>query len=70
MIKQVRIEIENAVNQIEFKVMFAVILLISLISILLNCFQDYGRIHSLADLEFSAAFSERDLKRLEPYVEF
>lgn len=43
MIKQVRIEIENAVNQIEFKVMFAVILLISLISILLNCFQDYGR---------------------------
>lgn len=43
MIKQVRIEIENAMNQIEFKVMFAVILLISLISILLNCFQDYGR---------------------------
>ena len=43
MIKQVRIEIKNAVNQIEFKVMFAVILLISLISILLNCFQDYGR---------------------------
>lgn len=43
MIKQVRIEIENAVNQIEFKVMFVVILLISLISILLNCFQDYGR---------------------------
>lgn len=30
----------------------------------------YGRIHSLADLEFSAAFSEHDLKRLEPYVEF
>lgn len=43
MIKQVRIEIKNAVNQIEFKVLFAVILLISLISILLNCFQDYGR---------------------------
>ena len=43
MIRQVRIEIKNAVNQIEFKVMFAVILLISLISILLNCFQDYGR---------------------------
>lgn len=42
MIKQVRIEIKNAVNQIEFKVMFAAILLISLISILLNCFQDYG----------------------------
>ena len=43
MIKQVRIEIKNAVNQIEFKVLFAAILLISLISILLNCFQDYGR---------------------------
>ena len=43
MIKQVRIEIKNAVNQIEFKVLFATILLISLISILLNCFQDYGR---------------------------
>ena len=42
MIKQVRIEIKNAVNQIEFKVMFTAILLISLISILLNCFQDYG----------------------------
>lgn len=42
MIKQVRIEIKNAVNQIEFKVMFAAVLLISLISILLNCFQDYG----------------------------
>lgn len=42
MIKQVRIEIKNAVNQIEFKVMFAAILLISLLSILLNCFQDYG----------------------------
>ena len=42
MIKQVRIEIKNAVNQIEFKVLFAAILLISLISILLNCFQDYG----------------------------
>ena len=43
MIIQVRIEIKNAVNQIEFKVLFATILLISLISILLNCFQDYGR---------------------------
>ena len=43
MIKQVRIEIKNAVNQIEFKVLFAAILLISLISIFLNCFQDYGR---------------------------
>lgn len=43
MIKQVRIEIKNAVSQIEFKVLFATILLISLISILLNCFQDYGR---------------------------
>lgn len=43
MIKQVRIEIKNAVNQIEFKVLFVTILLISLISILLNCFQDYGR---------------------------
>lgn len=43
MIRQVRIEIKNAVNQIEFKVLFATILLISLISILLNCFQDYGR---------------------------
>lgn len=43
MIKQVRIEIKNAINQIEFKVLFAAILLISLISILLNCFQDYGR---------------------------
>ena len=43
MIKQVRIEIKNAVNQIEFKVLFAAILLISLISILLNCFQDYAR---------------------------
>lgn len=43
MIKQVRIEIKNVVNQIEFKVLFATILLISLISILLNCFQDYGR---------------------------
>lgn len=43
MIKQVRIEMKNAVNQIEFKVLFAAILLISLISILLNCFQDYGR---------------------------
>lgn len=43
MIKQVRIEIKNAVNQIEFKVLFGTILLISLISILLNCFQDYGR---------------------------
>ena len=43
MIKQVRIEIKNAMNLIEFKVMFAAILLISLISILLNCFQDYGR---------------------------
>lgn len=42
MIKQVRIEIKNAMNQIEFKVLFAAILLISLISILLNCFQDYG----------------------------
>lgn len=42
MIKQVRIEIKNAMNQIEFKVLFAGILLISLISILLNCFQDYG----------------------------
>ena len=42
MIKQVRIEIKNAMNQIEFKVLFATILLISLISILLNCFQDYG----------------------------
>ena len=41
MIKQVRIEIKNAMNQIEFKVLFAAILLISLISILLNCFQDY-----------------------------
>lgn len=40
MIKQVRIEIKNAMNQIEFKVLFAAILLISLISILLNCFQD------------------------------
>lgn len=43
MIKQVRIEIKNAVNQIEFKVLFAAIFLISLISIFLNCFQDYGR---------------------------
>lgn len=43
MIKQVRIEIKNAMNQIEFNVLFAAILLISLISILLNCFQDYGR---------------------------
>lgn len=43
MIKQVRIEIKNAVNQIEFKVLFAAILIISLISILLNCYQDYGR---------------------------
>lgn len=43
MIKQVRIEIKNAMNLIEFKVLFAAILLISLISILLNCFQDYGR---------------------------
>ena len=42
MIKQVRIEIKNAMNQIEFKVLFAAILLISLISSLLNCFQDYG----------------------------
>lgn len=42
MIKQVIIEIKNAMNQIEFKVLFAAILLISLISILLNCFQDYG----------------------------
>ena len=42
MIKQVRIGIKNAMNQIEFKVLFAAILLISLISILLNCFQDYG----------------------------
>lgn len=42
MIKQVRIEIKNAMNQIEFKVLFAAIFLISLISILLNCFQDYG----------------------------
>ena len=42
MIKQVRIEIKNAMNQIEFKVLFAAILLISLISILLNCFHDYG----------------------------
>lgn len=43
MIKQVRIEIKNAVNQIEFKVLIAAILLISLISIFLNCFQDYSR---------------------------
>ena len=43
MIKQVRIEIKNAMNLIEFNVLFAAILLISLISILLNCFQDYGR---------------------------
>lgn len=42
MINQVRIEIKNAMNQIEFKVLFAAILLISLISILLNCFQDYS----------------------------
>ena len=43
MIKQVIIEIKNAMNLIEFNVLFAAILLISLISILLNCFQDYGR---------------------------
>lgn len=43
MIKQVRIEIKNAMNLIEFNVLFAAILLISLISILLNCFQDCGR---------------------------
>lgn len=49
MIKQVRIEIKNAMNQIEFKVLFAAILLISLISILLNCFQDYG--HNILFIE-------------------
>ena len=38
MIKQVRIEIKNAVNQIEFKVLFAAILLISLISIFFELF--------------------------------
>lgn len=50
MIKQVRIEIKNAVNQIEFKVLFAAILLISLISILLNCFQDTVVIFYLSGL--------------------
>lgn len=43
MLKQVKIEIKNSINQIEFKFVFAAILLVSLISIILNCYQDYGR---------------------------
>ncbi|WP_296877087.1 hypothetical protein [Thomasclavelia sp.] len=42
MIKQVKIEIKNSINQIEFKFTFAAILLVSLISILLNCYLDFG----------------------------
>ena len=43
MIKQIKLEMKNSINQIEFKFVFATILLVSLISIILNCYQDYGR---------------------------
>lgn len=72
MIKQVRIEIKNAVNQIEFKVLFAAILLISLISILLNCFQDYGRnilfIRSYIDNSMYISIKARPIMRVFEYL--
>lgn len=72
MIKQVRIEIKNAVNQIEFKVMFAAILLISLISILLNCFQDYGRnilfIRSYVDNSMYISIKARPIMSVFEYL--
>lgn len=43
MIKQIKIEIKNSINQIEFKFVFAAILFVSLMSVILNCYQDYGR---------------------------
>lgn len=72
MIKQVRIEIKNAVNQIEFKVLFAAILLISLISILLNCFQDYGRnilfIRSYIDNSMYISIKARSIMSVFEYL--
>lgn len=43
MIKQIKNEIKNSMNQVEFKFVFAAILFVSLMSIILNCYHDYGQ---------------------------
>lgn len=72
MIKQIKNEIVNSINQIEFKVMFAVILLVSLLSLVLNFYQDYGRnilyIRSYVDNSMLVSIKARSLINIFNYL--
>lgn len=72
MIKQIKIEIKNSINQIEFKFMFAVILFVSLMSIVLNCYHDYGRnilyIQSYVDNSMYVSIKARPIVNIFQYL--
>ena len=72
MIKQIKIEIKNSINQIEFKFTFAAILLISLISIILNCYQDFGHnilyIRSYVDNSMYVSIKARAIINIFQYL--
>lgn len=72
MIKQIKIEIKNSINQIEFKFAFAAILLVSLISIILNCYQDFGHnilyIRSYVDNFMYVSIKARSIVNIFQYL--
>ncbi len=72
MIKQIKIEIKNSINQIEFKFTFAAILLISLISIILSCYQDFGHnilyIRSYVDNSMYVSIKARAIINIFQYL--
>ena len=72
MIKQIKIEIKNSINQIEFKFMFAAILFVSLMSIVLNCYHDYGRnilyIQSYVDNSMYVSIKARPIVNIFQYL--
>lgn len=72
MIKQIKIEIKNSINQIEFKFAFAAILLVSLISIILNCYQDFGHnilyIRSYVDNSMYVSIKARAIINIFQYL--
>lgn len=72
MIKQIKIEIKNSINQIEFKFAFAAILLVSLISIILNCYQDFGHnilyIRSYVDNSMYVSIKARSIVNIFQYL--
>ena len=69
MIKQIKIEIKNSINQIEFKFTFAAILLISII---LNCYQDFGHnilyIRSYVDNSMYVSIKARAIINIFQYL--